>query len=160
MKTEYEQAKIYAIRRLAMQSMLTASLEEALERRQIVEDTIKSVIAEVTALGYLDDRAWLASFVRVQTGRKQGPRTIASKLAAKGVSQEEIQEALEAVNDDEQQLGLLQQLLSSSRYKKFDLSDFHSKQKVIASLMRRGFTYSSISNALNLKTSIEYDQEF
>lgn len=140
---EYKQAKFYAIRRLSMQSMLSTALEKAMKDRLVSEKTIQDVMAELDAFGFLNDSDWTASFVRSQTSRKKGPRAIAFKLASKGVSQDEIANAVESISDDAEQLPMIKQLLST-RYRKYDCNDFHQKQKVIASLIRHGFTLTAI----------------
>jgi regulatory protein len=98
-------------------------------------------------LGFLNDDEWTASFVRGQSNRKVGPRAIAQKLASKGVRGEKLEQALENSWNPSEQKALITSLLKS-RYAKKNLSDFKERQKVIASLMRKGFDFSAIMGCL------------
>lgn len=146
---EYRQAKNYAIRRLSLQGMLSTALSRAMKERLISEKTVNQLILELTELGFLNDDEWAASFVRGQAGKKFGPRAIAQKLMNKGVKGEKLELALEKSWGPIEQKGLIIKLLKS-RYSRRNLDDFKEKQKVIASLMRRGFDFFIISNCMKL----------
>ncbi|MEI8124446.1 MAG: regulatory protein RecX [Parachlamydiaceae bacterium] len=140
---EYLQAKKYALRRLSLQAVLSNKLARSLRDRLVSEETVERVIKDLTALGLLNDDEWSASFVRQQTRRKMGPRAIAQKLANKGIRGEGLNKALEGVGAASEQEAAVDQLLET-RYRKRDLSDPKERQKVIASLIRRGFDFSLI----------------
>lgn len=140
---EYRQAKNYCLRRLSLQAMLSTALTRALKDRLISEKTIQQVISELNDQGFLNDQEWSASFVRTQTSRKVGPRAIAQKLASKGIKGDVLDTALEKSWDCDTQKKLILSLLKS-RYAKRNLNDFKEKQKVIASLVRKGFDFSII----------------
>lgn len=152
---EYQHVKNYALRRLSMQAMLSSALSRSLKERLIPEKVIQKVILELIALGFLNDEEWTASFVRSQSNRKVGPRAIAQKLASKGVRGEKLEQALEGSWDVNEQKKLITGLLKS-RYAKRNLSDYKEKQKVVASLIRKGFDLSAIMNCLQKSGSCEY----
>lgn len=144
---EYQCAKNYAMRRLSIQSMLAAALARSLKERLVSAPTIQKVLEELASLGFLNDEEWAASFVRTQNARKVGPRAIAQKLATKGVRGECLEQALQnSWNTSDQESSILQ--LLKSRYAKRNLLDFKERQKVIASLVRRGFDLPVILNCL------------
>lgn len=145
---ECRQAKNYAIRRLSLQGMLSTALARALKDRLVSEKAIREAICELTDLGFINDEEWAASFVRSQNNKKVGPRAIAQKLAHKGIRGERLEQALEKSWDPEEQKMLIKSLLKS-KYAKRNLSDFKEKQKVVASLIRRGFDMNIIFNCLN-----------
>ena len=145
---ECRQAKNYAIRRLSLQGMLSTALVRALKDRLVSEKAIREAVGELTDLGFVNDEEWAASYVRSQNNKKVGPRAIAQKLAHKGVRGERLEQALEKSRDPEEQKILIQSLLKS-KYAKRNLSDFKEKQKVIASLVRRGFDMNIIFTCLN-----------
>lgn len=144
---EYKEAKLYAVRRLSRQNMLSVALAKALKQRAISEATIERLISEFIELGYLNDQEWVAGYVRGQVRRKQGPRSIGLKLMNKGVCREEIEEVIGPLKSDEEQKASILALLST-RYKKRNLTDPSEKQKVVASLARRGFSISAILSVL------------
>jgi len=153
---EYRGAKHYLLKRLSAQSLPSASAAESLQRRMVSKETIERLLKELCGLGYLNDHEWTASYIRQQTARKIGPRKIACKLANKGISQETAKEALQLSSNEEQQRQLIAKLLET-RYRSCDLTDFRAKQKVIASLVRRGFDLhviiSTLERELNNKSN-------
>ena len=147
---EHRYAKNYALRRLSLQAMLSQALARSLKERLVSEKTIVLVLGELKALGLINDEEWTASFVRGLERKKMGPRAIAQKLASKGIKREGIELALEhSKGSTDQEASVL--ALLGSRYAKKNLSDFREKQKVTASLMRRGFDLTIILKCLDKK---------
>ncbi|MBA3723067.1 MAG: RecX family transcriptional regulator [Parachlamydiaceae bacterium] len=143
---EYKLAKNYVLRRLSMQSYFSKQLEKLLKDRLIQSETRKRLIEECVDWGYLNDDAWLESFVRVHI-KQHSMRTISMKLRSKGVSQEILGELFSKWNDPEREKEKLQHLLDT-RYRKKDLTNFKEKQKVIASLARKGYSFELIQSVL------------
>lgn len=150
---EYRFAKLYVIRRLSAQNLPSSVLSKSLKERLVSEVTTLKLIEEFQELGYLNDGLWIDSFVRVQSQQKRGPKAIAQKLAMKGIAKDQIATALRTSCSISQQKESLKKLLET-RYRQRDLSNFREKQKVIASLIRRGFELSLIIEVIN-ETSIE-----
>lgn len=144
---EYKMAKLYVIRRLSAQNLPSTVLSKALKDRLISDQTIERVIEGFQRDGYLNDVEWTNGFVQQQLSRKLGPRAIASKLMNKGLPKEQIEDSLQLMGSESQQKDSIVQLLAT-KYKKRNLADFKEKQKVIASLARRGFNFSLIMEVL------------
>lgn len=144
---EYRQAKYYAIKRLSQLSLPSAKLIKSLKERLVSESVISRLIAELLEAGYINDREWTASYVRIQSQRNIGPRAIAQKLAAKGMASTQVVELLRESQTDEIQRNTIRHLLAT-RYRTRNLGDFRDKRKVVASLVRRGFDLSLILNVL------------
>lgn len=148
---EYRLARQYALRRLSAQSLPAAVLSKSLRQRQVSEETIDKVISELCQQGYINDHEWTQAFVRGQLSRKRGPREIMRRLSAKGISTEQADAALEAVgiNHEDQEKSISE--LLSTRYRNKNLKDFKERQKVVASLLRRGFDFEIVINLLRKK---------
>lgn len=148
---EYKGAKNFILRRLAMKNYHSAELIEALSKRQVDMTVIRSLLAEFIGLGYSDDEAWLNSYIRSLRNRRFGFRSIEIKLRGKGIETSEILEAIETVKasegEEENERHSIDRLLAS-RYKNRDLSDRKEQQKVIAGLMRKGFSCDDIFAAM------------
>lgn len=149
---EHRGVKNYCLRRLSMQSMLSTALKRSLKERLVPEAVIRKVIDELLELRFINDEEWAASFVRSQSSRKVGPRAIAQKLAQKGVRGEKLELALEKSWDVNDQKTMILSLLKS-KYAKKDLTDFKEKQKVVASLIRKGFDLSVIFSCIPQRNS-------
>lgn len=76
-----------------------------------------------------------------------GPNAILRKLAGKGIASEDAFEAVQDLLDPEAQKEQIAHLLST-RYRRHDLSDFASREKVTASLVRKGFDAFIIKEVL------------
>lgn len=144
---EYRAATVYVLKRLSMKPYLTAELEKRMEERLVSSETIQRVITECQRLGYLNDQEWLDSFVRRHLARNLGPMAILMKLRAKGISQTIAQQLLDKFDHGEGRKERIHHLLAT-RYRSRDLSDFHTREKVIASLIRKGFSFSDIKDAI------------
>jgi regulatory protein len=144
---EFHQAKCYAFKILAARSLPSSKLKQYLERRQVSDLTIKATIAECQRLGFINDKEWIESFIRTQKMRKAGPQAIRMKLKAKGISSASFEKILENLDSAEERKERIQHLLTT-RYRPRNLTDFRERNKVIASLVRRGFDISEILDVL------------
>lgn len=143
-------AKHYVLRRLAQRSYSSWQLRKLLEERMVLEETAEALLREMEELGYLNDGEWIDAFIRSQKGKKVGPARIRMKLRAKGVPED----TLEGCALEETDEVVLEQIVAllATRYRKADLCDFKQRQKVIASLARRGYSFSLIQQALRAAT--------
>lgn len=142
-KLEVPGARQYALKRVAGQAMLSMQLKEALVEKGVYPHIADPIIEEFKSSGYLNDQDWIASFIRVQKLKKTGPQMIAQKLKAKGVPERLFSTLLD---DDDPQERLRQ--LIATKYANRDLSDFKEKQKVVAALARKGYSFDDILNIL------------
>lgn len=145
MNDDYTIAKRYALKRLSSQSLHSAQLRKILHEKQVSDDIINQIIVEFQRLGFLNDPEWIQSYIRGHS-KRHGPRSILAKLRLKGIAREEVEETLHSMSDSDTQKESILNLLKT-RYKSRDLSDYKEKQKVIASLMRKGFDFDAIQNA-------------
>lgn len=138
---EYRSAKRYAIWRLSKQSYHSCTLSQMLRDRLVQEDTIARLIDELITQGVVDDDAWIAHFIRCQS-KRYGPRKIEEKLRSKGIAVDKKELLKEAATAD-----VISQLLNT-RYRHKDLTQHKERDKVIAALMRKGFTYDQIKRTM------------
>lgn len=136
---ETRRVKSYLLWLLSRQNYHSDQLKKTLREKLVQQKTIDEALDNLQKGGYLDDEAWLKSFIQTQK-KRVGLPLIRAKLKAKGIK----------VNMDEFEFeddaDAIKYLLET-RYRSKDLSDFKIRQKVIASLMRKGFKYSSIINS-------------
>lgn len=156
---EYRQARQYAIKRLSLLHMPSTTLIKSLTQRLVSEGTIQRLIEELCSLGYLNDQEWIASFIRVQSQRKMGPRAIARKLASKGLSAGQVETTLRESQTTDDQKHSIKQLLSK-RYRMRNLSDFKERKKVVAALVRRGFDLSLVLDLVGKDHGSDEDNFF
>lgn len=137
-RLELQGAKQFALRKLAAQSLLSNKLNDLLKERLVDPAVINQIIADCQNMGYLNDKEWMDSFVRGQQRKRVGPAMIKVKLLQKGVRGALLDEI--AHSDQAEQIqGLLEK-----RYRNRDLKDFKQREKVIAALMRKGYSLDAI----------------
>ena len=149
---ELQGAKKYSLRKLALKSQSSSELRTALQKALVSNTSIDSILNECEALGYLDDQDWIERFIKRQCEKKVGPLLIAAKLRSKGIKEEEITVAFQnnpMIRAESFQILNIIQL----RYSKEDLADFHTRRKVFAALMRKGFHPQEILEALDSYTN-------
>ena len=152
---EYRRAKGYALWRLSAQSYHSDQLAKSLQERLVQSHTVARVIQEFRDLAVFDDDAWLQSFLRTQQ-KRFGKRAIIAKLYAKGISAENIQKLSLEMNaiDPGEELRAIQHLLNTC-YRSKDLRQLKERQKVFASLARKGYRIDQIQSAIRIKSGID-----
>lgn len=144
---EYKASLQYALKRLSMKTHSSAELKKNLVQRCVAEDTATKVIDECMRLGYLNDQVWMEGYVRGLLSKKLGPQAIIFKLRLKGVQEDVARGVLEQFDSGDAPKRRIEGLLQS-KYRSKDLTDFKSREKVIASLMRKGFSFDDIREAM------------
>lgn len=143
---DYRKAKVYALKRLSSKAYLSKELRESMLRKEFLPEHIERILSECRELGYLNDEEWLNAFVRGQISKKRGPKAIAAKLFQKGFPRDKIQEVVTEIKGSDSPADGIRQLLQT-KYKNKNLKDYREKQKVIASLARRGYDFEDILKA-------------
>jgi len=121
---------------LAKRSYFSKELAKKLEDKGYPKKEIESLISELTKRGWLNDQELAKRFIQRQKEKGYGGKVIAWKLKEKGG------EMGAFIEDSEEDIKSFLQ----KRYRK-DLPE--KKQKVIAALMRRGFSYDLINKTLH-----------
>lgn len=145
---EYRKTKEYVLRRLSAKSYHSSQLKKLLKERLVDPKIVDRLIQECTDWGFLNDKAWLDSFMRVHR-KKYSKRAIEAKLRVKGIPVEVLKDLLDEWNDPEEEIKIIQTLIKT-KYRSKNLGDFKDKQKVIASLMRKGFGFTQINSVFNM----------
>lgn len=143
---EYRRVRAYVLWRLSSQSYHSQQLIKVLHDRLVQSQTIERVIDEFRNMGFLDDESWLENFIRSRQ-KRYSLRYILNKLQSKGISSEIIQRLASEWNDPNEELEVVRHLIKT-RYRSKDLSDFKTRQKVIASLARKGYPFDQIQAAI------------
>lgn len=146
-RLEYKGAKAFLLRRLALKSYHSEELRKALKEREVSPATIDKLLGEFQSQGYINDGAWVSSFVRSLRLQRFGFKAIALKLRMKGISGEEalnVVEALKESEDDESDERASIKKLLETRYRSRELSEKKERDKVIGALARKGYQLGDI----------------
>lgn len=135
-----------AVRLLASRSRTEKEIVDTLRRNAYPEHAIARVMARLQSEGYINDADFAQHWASVRTSKGMGARRIRGELRNKGISQEEIDDALAAVDADEMLCAAVKAAEKASRGK--DLTQPSDRQKVLAALARRGYDFSLAKQAL------------
>lgn len=143
---EYRRVRAYVLWRLSAQSYHSEQLAKLLRERLVQNKTIARVIKEYQERGFWDDDAWIHRFVAARL-KRYGRSKIILQLRLKGISAASLESLAQQWPDPEQEQQVLLQLLHTKYHTK-QLSDYPTRRKVIAALVRKGYAWDQVGRAI------------
>ena len=123
-----------------------AELKKKLTEKGYGLSEIEDVIAKLAEYNYVDDQRYAIHFAKGRS-ESRGARVIRMELKNKGVSDSLIALAMEELDVDESET--VEKLLRR-RYGNENLRDEKIRSRAYGFLLRRGFSYDTISRAISL----------
>ena len=112
-------ARAIVLRRLTMAPRTRAQLADDLKSREVPDEVAERVLDRFSAVGLVDDEAFAQAWVRSRhTGRGLARRALTHELRHRGVDDETVAEAVEAISPDDEWAAasdLVARRLSASR---------------------------------------------
>ena len=156
-KSDTERAKQRALYFLDRADQTEKGLFEKLCRAGLSKECCAEVIARFKELGLVDDRRFAENYTERCIEANLSKRAIYSKLLSKGISSELARSVLENTEADE--LSAINALLEKKYRAK--LCDGQNISTVYAALVRRGFSYGAVREAIKgYCDKIEYGEEY
>lgn len=138
-----------AIHYLSYRMRSEKEVRDYLKQKEINEMVIQEVIHKLYNLKYLNDLEFAVAYVRTQMNTtKKGPGTIKMELYEKGISDNQIDQALQEYSK-EQQIDHAKALLEKTIKQNKKLSEKSLKQKLDQTLLRKGFDIDTIHLAMD-----------
>jgi regulatory protein len=140
LQAEGEEDKAYnrALDYLSYRPRSRREIEIYLQKREVAEDLIEAVVGRLERAGLLDDEAFAHFWVENRERfRPRGLRALRYELRTKGVSEEIINQALEAVDAGESAYRSAEK--KARQLRGLERATFY--RKMIDFLSRRGFAY-------------------
>ena len=151
---EREVAFQQAVRYLSYRPRSEAEVRQQLESQDLSEQAIQDAVERLARNGLLDDSRFASTWVENRSEfRPRGRRALAFELRRMGVSPQVIESSLEGI--DENELAYQAGLKQVRKYQRLEWQDF--RQKMIAFLARRGFSYE-VSNPVAARLWAEQHQ--
>ncbi len=144
-----EQAWQRSLHYLSYRNRSSQEIRDYLEKKDFGQKIIKLALEKLEKYQYINDSAFLVSWVNNRIGKGKGPRHIYQELLQKGFSKERIEKGLAECYDRDKQLKIC--LVEGEKYlgkKKINLEDFNDKQRLIRFLGQRGFDYDIIKEVI------------
>ncbi len=152
-ESDYVRAKSRAVWYLDRADHTEKGLYDKLIRGGFKKESAAKVIARFIEVGLLDDRRFAENYAERLSCGNYSKREILQKLTLKGVPYSVAKEVLAGIDGDEQ--SKIKNLLEKKYQTKLQKQD--GAQKVFAALLRKGFSYSQVREAL--KSYIEEFEE-
>lgn len=158
----FENVLIKRGKKRALNLLLKGDLPEKKLREKLAEnlypkECIEEIITYVKGYNYIDDARYARNYIGMNSSVKSR-QVIRNKLLEKGISKEIIDEQIRLYyEEDELNTGVEEKLLKKLLQKKlkgnYDVS-YEEKQKIYASLYRKGFSISKIEKVYCEYTNI------
>ncbi|MBQ4119915.1 MAG: regulatory protein RecX [Clostridia bacterium] len=152
-ESDYRRAKSRAIWYLDRADHTEKGLYDKLIRGGFKKEAAAKVVARFIEVGLLDDCRFAENYAERLNASNYSKREILQKLTLKGVPYSVAKEVLADTDGDEQ--SKIKNLLEKKYQTKLQRQD--GAQKVFAALVRKGFSYSEVREAL--KSYIEEFEE-
>lgn len=120
----------------------------SLKRRGYVEGAVQAVIERLTESGLIDDARYARRLAETQSTKPMGVYAFKRRLRAKGIGEDDAEEALEAFDDAQQQEAAKQAAEGLIR-KYAALPRREARSKLSQALARRGFGWDAIQGAVD-----------
>lgn len=152
-KTEVllKRAKLRALHLLNDMDRTESGLVQKLIQGGYPEDVALEALSYVKSFGYVDDLRYAEQFVRSRM-MKKSRRELYVALLGKGLDSSIVEQALETYFTEGSEQTAIEQLI---RKKNFDIrsADEKAKKKMFDYLLRKGFRYEDIRQALQVSST-------
>jgi regulatory protein len=144
---QFAEAYEAALSSLDRSARTARDLANSLRRRGFVQPAIDAVLARLTENGLIDDAQYARRMAELSASRPVGLYAFKRKLRAKGISDDDAEDALAAFDDDQQRAAAIQ--AAQKLYRKYEaLPEREARTKLSQALARRGFAWDAIEGAV------------
>lgn len=148
----FDAAKYRAVTALSYTAHTAKSLQRKLMQKGVKADAAEAAVAYVRRIGYIDDESYARRYAeQLFTSRRYGAIRVRQMLRQKGIDSELIEQVIAECAPDA--TAPIVEILRT-KYEGADLQDYKQRQKVMAALARRGYTWEDIGAAME-----KYNQE-
>lgn len=144
-----KRAKLRAMHLLNDMGRTESQLRMKLERDGYPKEIVEEALDYVKSFGYVNDLNYAKNFIENRKGRKSR-KEIYMKLLEKGVPSSEIEEALAGCYEKEDASLAIRKLMEKRRYDPEGAS-YEEKQKLMAYLVRKGFSCEEVRRTGEMK---------
>ena len=144
---QFSDAYEAALSNLDRSERTAQGLANTLRRKGFVQPAIDAVLARLTESGLIDDARYAQRMAELSASKPVGLYAFKRKLRARGISEDDAEDALSAFDDDQQRAAALQAAHKLS--KKYEaLPEREARAKLSQALARRGFGWDAIGSAV------------
>lgn len=150
----YNKALYYLGFRMRSEGEVRQKLKEKEYGNAVIDEAVKKLYSH----NFLDDRAFSEALMQTQIkSAKKGPRAIQEDMQKKGIDKQMQEEVLNSYSEEEQ-LEIAKGLAEKIAVKEKMKTPSQIKQKINEALMRKGYSYSLIKEAIE-DLDLEKDED-
>jgi regulatory protein len=155
-----ERAREICLAALERRRRTRFELERTLARKGVPAEVAAPVLDRLAEVGLIDDLAYARVYVAErQKSRPRGPRGLASELAAKGIAASIIDRVLAESRETEDPVASARRAVASKLRALRHLPPAEARRKAEQFLLRRGFGYETIREALSAEGAAGGDED-
>lgn len=136
-----------ALTSLDFSARTVREIEQSLRRKGFVQPVIEAVIARLTESHLIDDKRYAQRLAETSAHKPVGIYAMKRKLRAKGISEEDAEDALDVFDEDQQRTAAKAAAEKLGR-KYLTLPAREGKAKLSQALARRGFSWDVVREAV------------
>ena len=141
-------ARESALGLLAYRSRSVSEIRKRLLGDDYPDEVVEEIVEQLSRVGLLDDEKFSRDWVKARSAAKpMGKTRLAWELRSKGVDPQNVEEALENLDEDTE-YEMVSSLIKK-KLEKADLTDPSLKNRLVSFLKRRGFGWEVISSVLD-----------
>lgn len=145
----------YALKYLTSRDRTVSEMQEYLDEKEFGEADIDATIERLKALGLLDDARFATRFVETRLAAKPvSKRHLIEQLRGHGLSEDDINVAIEFADDDTETANALKIAQKFARQFQ-DLDPDKRRQRMFSRLQARGYSYDVARRAIERALSEE-----
>ncbi len=145
MATIYKRAKLKAMDLLKRSDKTEQELRTKLKKSNFNDDAVNIALDYVISYGYVDDYRYTSNYIRMKKTQKS-KRALEFDLSSKGISREIINSCMEEEFHYEDETEAIKKQIRK-KVNNLACLEEEKKQKIIASICRKGFSYDKIKTA-------------
>lgn len=142
----YKEAKAYVNRILMSTDKTTLELRDGMRRKEFPEEIIEKTIDLCREHRLIDDVRYAEQYVHSYLDRKS-MRLIRMELQRKGISESIIDTVVEKIDTDDPERTAILRLLRK-KWPNREKRPYEEMQKLMAFILRKGFSYEAVRGAL------------
>ena len=143
-----KRVKLRSLHLLNQMDRTEEQLRTKLRQGHYTDDMIDTAISYVKSFGYIEDSAYAKRFVLSRQDSKSR-KEIYAKLCQKGIAKDVIANAMEECYEDGEELTAIKKLVEKKRFDPYNATD-SERQKIYGYLARKGFSYDSIRQVIQI----------
>ena len=139
-----------ALMLVSKRSYSIKTLSDRLLLKGYEQNNIKSAVARLTELGYINDEKYALAYAKYLSEKKgKGQYALRKELEEKGISKDLINKALDSLKTETEPYEQITETIKR-KFKDFNIKNKNELRRVASFFLRKGFASEDISKALRL----------